>query len=742
MKRIILLFSLLLSAFSVVAAQQPLKPEDAFKLRAYAKDAHTITAEWTIAEGYYLYKEKFKFSTQTPGYELDVAAAVFPKGKIKQDEYFGQVESFRNKISIDIPLSRAVDAPEELVLDTVSQGCADLGLCYPPQKVSVSLFMPPLEDGSFSASPAQSGAAGNSLLGKLGQSLGLGKAAGGNGSFLEPAQAFALSTEVTNGNVITVSWDIADGYYLYKDRMAFSLMSADGVSLAAPVFSSGAKLKHDEYFGEMSVYYHQAVVTLPLERSNFDPTDVQLKVSYQGCAEAGFCYPPQTDTLGLSLPKGSASASGIAAGAVSESDSIAASLAGDSLGWIILSFFGFGLLLAFTPCVFPMVPILSSIIVGQGESLTTRKAFTMSLVYVLAMAATYTVAGVFAGMVGENLQAAFQNPWVLSVFALIFVALSLSMFGFYELQLPTSWQTKLTSMSNSQKGGTLIGVGIMGFLSALIVGPCVAAPLAGALIYIGQTGDAVLGGTALFAMSLGMGAPLLVIGTSAGKLLPRAGVWMEKVKAVFGLILIGVAIWMLERILSVQISMLLWAALAIGSGIYFGAIRRAAVGKISKTIGWLLLVYGVALAGAAVKGGNNVLNPLEPFLSASDDRPLVFKRIKSLQDLRDEITQANRDGRPVMLDFYADWCVSCIEMEHKTFAKAPVQAALQPGVMLQADVTANDDIDKELMKEFGIIGPPAILFFDRQGNELRELRVVGFKQPDEFQAIVNQAFAP
>ena len=393
--------------------------------------------------------------------------------------------------------------------------------------------------------------------------------------FLPVDQAFAFSADVVDGNTIVAYWNIADGYHLYKKRIKFSLDKAGGVQLGAPLLPKANKTIEDEVFGKMDVYTSgKLAIKIPLSRMVTSPTDVVLRAGYQGCAEACFCYPPQERTVALSLPVGQSAPPSVTSNSkqplvqkklvksapVSEQDSIAAALADESVFLIILTFFGFGLLLAFTPCVFPMIPILSSIIVGQGESISTRKAFSMSLVYVLAMAVTYTIAGVIAGLSGANIQAAFQNPWVLGSFSIVFVLLALSMFGFYDLQLPASWQAKLTEMSNKQKGGTMAGVAIMGFLSALIVGPCVAAPLAGALIYISQTGNAVLGGIALFALSMGMGAPLLVIGASAGKLLPRAGVWMETVKAVFGVMLLAVAIWMLERIVSSAVAMLMYLA--------------------------------------------------------------------------------------------------------------------------------------------------------------------------------------
>jgi thiol:disulfide interchange protein DsbD len=413
-------------------------------------------------------------------------------------------------------------------------------------------------------------------------------------------------------------------------------------------------------------------------------------------------------------------------------------------------FFGAGLLLAFTPCVFPMIPILSGIIVGQGEDITTRKAFYLSLVYVLAMALTYTVVGILVGLSGENIQAWFQNPWIIGSFAIIFVALSFSMFGFYELKMPASIQSKITNMSNSQQGGNIIGVSIMGFLSALIVGPCVTAPLVGALIYIAETGDAVLGGMALFSLSMGMGAPLLVIGASAGKFLPKAGAWMDAVKAVFGVLLLGLAIWLLERVAPAAFTMALWSALIIVSAIYMGAVDSLGDSsngwkKLWKGLGVLLLIYGIIILLGLASGNRNVFQPLKGLASSSNATSqqaehLTFTQIKGVDGLNAELAKAKKAGKTVMLDFYADWCVSCKEMEHFTFSDPSVLKALRNVVLLQADVTPNDDKDTELYKHFGIIGPPSIMFFGVDGVERKNYRVIGYMKADEFAQHIKRAF--
>jgi len=580
---------------------------------------------------------------------------------------------------------------------------------------------------------------------------------GGQDDILDPDDAFQVSYDSQPGQ-FHVEWVIAEGHYLYKDKI--QITTEDTAVIPQALVVPGGEAKDDPIFNKILYVFHDfARATLNYQYTDSGAKDVTFKVRYQGCSEiSGICYPPQTKSFTVSLsPLSAAQAAAVAANSsrlddavvVSEQDEIANALRGGNTWLILLVFFGAGLLLAFTPCVFPMIPILSGIIVGQGDGLSTRKAFFLSLVYVLAMALTYTVVGILVGLSGENIQAWFQNPWIIWSFAAIFVALSFSMFGFYDLQMPASIQSRLTAISNSQEGGNIAGVAIMGLLSALIVGPCVTAPLVGALIYIAETGDAMLGGMALFSLSMGMGAPLLVIGTSAGKLLPKAGAWMDAVKAFFGVLLLGLAIWLLERVAPAAFTMFLWATLIIVSAVYMGATSGMPEGasgwrKLWKGVGTVLLVYGIIILIGLSAGNRNVFQPLKGLSAGSgatvaEAAHLQFKQIKGIEGLNAALRDARAAGKPVMLDFYADWCVSCKEMEMLTFADPAVQKALEGVVLLQADVTPNDEKDRELYKHFGIIGPPSIMFFGADGIERKSYRVVGFMPAKEFSEHVRKA---
>jgi thiol:disulfide interchange protein DsbD len=565
-------------------------------------------------------------------------------------------------------------------------------------------------------------------------------------TFLPPEQAYSLNVIVRDAQTLQANFRITPGYYLYRDKISFEIQDK-AVKITGLNLPKG-EMKQDPNFGPTEVFHQSFQAEIKLAR---DPSSgagsFTLNASYQGCSEEGLCYPPITPTLLISLPdaKTGALAPPVMTAAqpaesqpVKSEGSQIAQLFKSGSFWLIVSFFfGAGLLLALTPCVFPMIPILSGIIVGRGHKITRMHAFILSLAYVLGMAITYAAAGVAAGFSGNLISNALQTPWVLGSFSAVFVLLALSMFGFYELQMPSALQSKLTDTSNKLHGGHLSGVFVMGALSAIIMGPCVAAPLAGALLYIGQTHDALLGGVALFALAMGMGAPLLLIGTSAGVLLPKAGAWMEAVKRFFGVMLLALAIWIVQPLLPIGVQMLLWAALLIFSGIYLHALdslphNASGWHKLFKGIGLFALLLGVAYLIGALSGAQDILRPLGTIGRAEAQAPakLRFSRIKDVSDLDRRILEAR--GKTVMLDFYADWCISCKEMERYAFSDTGVQSKLKSAILLQADVTANSEADKVLLNRFGLFGPPGILFFDTRGREQNDFRVVGYQDASQF----------
>ncbi len=583
--------------------------------------------------------------------------------------------------------------------------------------------------------------------------------------FLPVDEAFVLSAEVAQDGSVLARWDIEDGYYLYRHQFAFSARvdadhPASPVAFGEPEIPPGKK-KVDEYFGEVEVYYHSAQARVPVAEG---AGIVEVGIEYQGCADAGLCYPPETKWVALTVGQSGGSISGggsvePAAGADSagtsagtrtggivpqtEEQALAATLAEGGLATALLLFFLGGVALAFTPCVLPMVPILSSIIVGDSEDMNRRRAFTLSVAYVLGMAVTYAALGVLVGLFGAslNLQAALQSPAVLISFSIVFVLLSLSMFGFYELQLPASWQNRLNAMGDKVGGGKHASVVVMGSLSSLVVSPCVSAPLAGALIYISTTGDAVLGGLALLTLGLGMGVPLIVIGASGGHLLPKAGAWMNSVKAVFGVGLLAVAIWLLERVIPAGATLALWAALAIGCGVYLGAMDfspRQGWGQLWKASGAFSFIYGVMLLIGAATGAEDPLKPLDRLAAgpatvqvAADSGTahgadgLVWHPVANLTELDGQLAEAARAGQPALLDLYADWCISCKVMERTVFPRPEVASQLAQFRLLRADVTKNDADDKALMGAYGLFGPPSLVFFSGDKRELSDVRIQG-----------------
>ena len=615
--------------------------------------------------------------------------------------------------------------------------------------------------------------------------LGASKAKSGSGDdFLPPDEAFRFAAIPDGPDHVRLIWQIADGYYLYRTRVKAATTS-NQAQLGALEMPTG-ETKSDEYFGKQEIYHHELVAGVPVARASAAELALPLQVTYQGCATAGLCYPPITKEIMVSLPSGNgggaagagagnfSSASGASAASseggvsgltsatggaatgvsgsagssdassatgayVSEQDRFATLIKSGNTFLMLGGFFLAGLVLAFTPCVLPMVPILSGIIAGQGKNVTTGRAFALSLTYVLGMAFTYTIAGALCAAAGKQVQTVFQQPWILALFAALFVALALSMFGLFTIQMPAAIQTRVANVSNQQAAGTFGGVALMGVLSALIVTTCVGPALVGALIVIGQTGQIARGAAALFAMSIGMGTPLLIVGASAGKLLPTAGAWMDTVKKLFGVMMLAVAAWMLARIIPERLSLVLWAipALVCAWLLITEVRKRSAATWVVRFVGAAAGVYGLALITGSALGGTD---PLAPFASRmAHQQELPFRTIKSVADLQREITQAKSEGKTVLVDFSAKWCVSCKEMEKYTFTDTAVKTALDRTVLLRADVTDNDAEDQALLKHMGIIGPPTIAFYGVNGEERANYRVVGFMKADAFASHAREA---
>ena len=572
---------------------------------------------------------------------------------------------------------------------------------------------------------------------------------GAAAELLEPEKAFRFSARTVDQRSIEVRFAIAEGYYLYRERLRFSAEGNPNIRLGEPELPRGRPHK-DEFFGEVETYRKDVRVRIPAQGDGgFD-----LKVISQGCADAGVCYVPMESKARLVLavvsgpgfseaPRPFFTESRLSFFA---SDVDIARLFEGSLVLVLASFLGFGVLLTFTPCVLPMIPILSSIIAGEGRELGKLRALVLSLAYVLGMAIAYAIAGITAAYSGSLVAAALQNAWVLGAFALVFVALALSMFGFYDLQLPGFLHHRLHATHQRLRGGRLASVAAMGVLSAVIVSPCVAAPLAGALLYISQTRDVALGGAALFAMALGMGVPLVAVGVSEGALLPKGGPWMTGVRKFFGVLLLAVAVWIVSPLFPTVVQMLAWAALAIGSAVFLHTLDALPAGasgwwRLWKGAGVILLVTGAALVVGALAGSRDPLRPLSGLFAGGVGvpSPTPWTRVASLGELEQTLRTA---AKPAMLDFYADWCVSCKEMEAFTFSDPRVRAKLDGMLLLQTDVTANTEEHRALLKRFSLFGPPGIIFFDAQGHEIRNLRVIGYQNAERFLKTLEIATAP
>jgi len=724
---------------AAVSSEDLLRTEQAFRYQV-EDTGEALLVRWTVEPGYYLYRQKLGIATENP--DLLLGDPALPDGEIHEDEYFGRQVIYRDDFTMRVPYVN--EGAGRATLELRSQGCADIGLCYPPQRWTTEVTL-----AAASSAPA-------STASPFGSERPTGGLAGLGGSeFLPPDVAFRPVVSALDAYTVELAWQIEPGYYLYRDKLSATTVS-EGVQLGNLQTPPGKK-KFDEYFGETEVYYDEVIARVPLNRADRDGRNLILQLGFQGCAEDGICYPPLTREVNVSLPPATAADAprppdeAMPAAPVSEQDRLATLIGEGNLAAVLATFFGAGLLLALTPCVLPMIPILSGIIAGEGKDVTPARGFTLSLSYVLGMALTYTVAGALFAAAGQQAQTIFQQTWILVTFAGLFVVLAAGMFGLFDLQMPSSIQTRIAAISGKQKSGTMVGAFVMGALSSLIVTACVAPPLVAALAVIGQTGDVFRGAAALFALSLGMGAPLLAVGASAGKLMVKAGPWMVAVKNAFGFVMLGLAVWMLDRVLPGAVTLALWAVLIFMAGVFLGALtpltpESGGAQKLGKGFGVLAMFYGAVLLLGALAGGDDPLQPLAGTgvaagggATAVAHEELEFRRIKTVADLEQAVAAASGRGQPVMLDFYADWCVSCKEMEKYTFTDPQVHAELDGVVLLQADVTANDADDQALLKHFRIFGPPSIIFFGPDGQERRAFQVVGFMPADEFAAHAARA---
>jgi thiol:disulfide interchange protein DsbD len=740
MKKLLLplvLFGLALPAAHAVNDQELLEADQAFALTVRARDANTIEASWKIAPGYYMYRDKFKFESLDPA--LTLKPAVIPAGKKKNDPAFGTVETYINSVAVQLPIEKRPDKAGNVKLRIISQGCNEpIGVCYPPVTKEISVALPALKV-----------AAAGSGVRSLKDLAGIVTPQSGEPEFLKPDQAFVLTTEATDATTITARIRIEPGYYLYREKASVALVRGEGIKLGKPDISRG-EVKNDPYLGKTEVIHNELTMRVPLERGTGSGRDLELEIGYQGCAEKGICYPPEKKKVSLKLA--ALDGSEKAEPAILTAKTRPPTVEGDSYLKLILAAFGAGLLLTFTPCVLPMVPILSGVLIRSGDqTMSKAQAGLVSYSYVLGTAITYTIAGVLAGATGDQLQAYFQNPWAISIFAAILAFLALSMFGLYELQMPSFVQSKLHYHSHKIRGGTLMGAFVLGLVSALIVGACVSPVLIGVLGVAITQGDPVLGGSIMFAMAHGQGLALIAAGIGAGFLLPKAGTWMDKIKYVFGVMLLGVAIYLLGYLPQVPV-LLLWAALFIVTGVYMGATQTlphdAAGWKyLWKGIGTFLLVWGAVALLGGLMGERDILKPVPLAGMASlaggaaataSTAPAaeLFHKSRTLADLESGFARAKKEGKPVLLDFYATWCTDCVRMEKTTFLDPRVRAALARFTLLQADVTENDAAATAIKKKFGVFGPPALLLFAADGTERKELRFYGYKNVEELLAIL------
>ncbi len=756
-KRLVVALLFFFPLFAAAAVEDELlEPDKAFALTTRVVDARTLEASWKIAPGYYLYRDKFKFESLDGAVALK--PAITPAGKVKDDQFFGRTEIYTKSVSVRLPIERRPDGKHEAKLKITAQGCNEpVGVCYPPITKEIRFKLPVLVASASAAEPK--GGQITSL-----KDLAKSVTPTSDAEPVDPAKAFHIEVTAAGSDTLLARFTIEDCCYLYRDKTTFALTRADGsaadIKLGSVSLPKG-KAKTDEFLGKTEVYHQGFEVRLPVNGVKTARGDYLLKIGYQGCSEKGvtICYPPATRQFHVTAADGKLTLADAGdAGTVSAPEKPQRDMKKFLLA--IAAAFGVGLLLTFTPCVLPLIPILSSVIVGSSDRHVTKlEGGLLSGAYVLGTAVTYTVAGVIAGATGDQLQAYFQHPAAIVTFSVVLSFLALSMFGFYELQLPSFLQSKLHAHSadihlktKHTKVGALFGVFGMGLISALIVGACVSPLLISALGVAIANRDPVLGGGIMFAMALGMGVILIAIGVGAGFLLPKAGAWMDRVKYVFGVMLLGVAIYLLGILPQVPV-LLLWATLLIVSGVYLGATQSLPAGTggwryLWKGLGTVLLIWGVLALLGGFAGQRDIFNPL-PLSSLGTGAPAagapsagehLFQRVQSLRELEGRLAEAKAARKPVMIDYYADWCTDCLRMEKATFAMPAVRDEMTGRfTLIQVDVTDPNNAEGKAMKQrFGVFGPPAMLFFDSNGVERRDLRAYGFRGPDEFLGMLRQ----
>lgn len=716
-----LALTLLAASLSAQAANDFLPVREAFQLETQWVNGK-VEASWKIKEGYYLYKDRLNISSDS----ATLGDVSKPAGKVKFDEAFNkELEIYRNSVSISAP----AEATGEFTVTVKYQGCADAGLCYPPEKETFTL--------SAQASGNQQDKLSQAFFGNQDNAFSTA-----DSDLLAEDLAFQFSAEAIDNKTIAATWRVADGYYLYKESIKFAF--DDSTAKIASVNFSPSEPKQDEKFGLTQVFYGEAQAVIQLSQPLAGK--LTLKAEYQGCAEIGVCYPVMKRDYPISFPGGAANS---AAAEKPFDYGFDETLDSGNVFLIIGVFFVAGLLLSFTACVYPMIPILSGIIAGEGKQISTKRAFILSVTYVESAALAYALIGVIVAATGEagSIQTKFQNPWLVSAVSALFVVLALSMFEVFHLRLPHWFTAKVHEISDRQKGGTLIGVAIMGMLSVFIISACSAPALVAALTYIQNSGDLFLGAIALFVMGNGIGLPLIIMGTTEGKLLPKAGQWMHAIRIVFGIAFLGVAIYLLDKIIPVSLSLALWASLLIGCSIFLGALEplhgsSSALEKLKKALGIAALIWGALLFIGASAGGTSVWQPLTTFsggsgvAQTSNTPKAPFNYVKNLDELN-RVTQASSE-KPKLVDVYADWCTYCVKYDTKIFTQPQVAERLAKFDLYKVDITDDNADNQTMINALGVFLPPALIFYDRSGNELKSLRVIGEMNADELSAHLDK----